>query len=296
MTADAETALIHTIPVDRIRVANPRSRNREMFAALVDSIASVGLKRPITVRRTSIDEDGPKYDLICGQGRLEAVMALGETTIPALIEDTDEADAYLRGLIENMARRKHTNRDLLTAIRIMEDRGYSSTEIGAKTGLDPSYISGILTLLREGEERLIAAVERGWMPIYLASQIAHSDDSTLQNMLMDAYQEGTLKGPQLLRVRRLIERRKLIGKAYGQKWPGKDQPPSSRRLAQVYQEEVHRQQMLIRKADIGEQRLIFLTSALRRLLADEHFRTLLRAEGLLDLPKPLADRLKGEMP
>ncbi|CAA7619006.1 ParB domain protein nuclease [Magnetospirillum sp. LM-5] len=294
MTEEADPALIHMIPVDRIRVANPRSRNREMFAALVDSIASVGLKRPITVRRTGTDENGPKYDLICGQGRLEAVMALGETTIPALIENTSEVEAYLRGLIENMARRKHTNRDLLTAIRIMEDRGYTSPEIGAKTGLDPTYISEILLLLREGEDRLIAAVERGWMPIYLASQIAHSDDSALQHSLMDAYQDGTLKGPQLLKVRRLIERRKLMGKAYGHKLPGKDQPPSPRRLAQVYQEEVHRQQMLIRKTDIGEQRLILLTSALRRLLADEHFRTLLRAEGLIDMPKPLADRLKGE--
>lgn len=294
MDGETETETIHVIPVERIRIANPRSRNREMFAAMIDSIASVGLKRPITVRECGRDQDGPRYDLICGQGRLEAVVALGERTIPALIENTTEADAYLRGLIENMARRKHTNRDLLTAIRILEDRGYSSPEIGAKTGLDSSYISEILILLREGEERLIAAVERGWMPIYLASQIAHSDDSAMQHSLMDAYQDGTLKGPQLLKVRRLIERRKLIGKAYGHKWPGKDQPPSPRRLAQVYQEEVHRQQMLIRKADIGEQRLILLTSALRRLLADEHFRTLLRAEGLLDLPKPLADRLKGE--
>ena len=60
----------------------------------------------------------------------------------------------------------------------------------------------------------------------------------------------------------------------------------------AYQEEVRRQGMLIRKAEIGEQRLLLLTTALRQLLADEHFRTLLRAEGLEDLPKLLADRVR----
>ncbi len=60
----------------------------------------------------------------------------------------------------------------------------------------------------------------------------------------------------------------------------------------AYQEEVRRQGMLIRKAEIGEQRLLLLTTALRQLLADEHFRTLLRAEALEDLPKLLADRVR----
>ena len=39
-------------------------------------------------------------------------------------------------------------------------------------------------------------------------------------------------------------------------------------------------------------RLLLLESALRKLLADEHFVTLLRAEHLADMPDLLATRLK----
>lgn len=48
---------------------------------------------------------------------------------------------------------------------------------------------------------------------------------------------------------------------------------------------------MVKKAEIAQQRLLFVVGALRELLADEHFTTLLRAEGLDSLPKYLADRV-----
>lgn len=65
------------------------------------------------------------------------------------------------------------------------------------------------------------------------------------------------------------------------------------RLAQTFQEEVRRQRLAIQKSEMAEQRLLFVVSAMRKIHADEHFRTLLRAEGIVDMPKPLADRLSG---
>ena len=47
----------------------------------------------------------------------------------------------------------------------------------------------------------------------------------------------------------------------------------------------------LRKAEFTQHRLLFVVSALRQLLADDHFATLLRAEGLDSLPKQLADRV-----
>lgn len=37
------------VPTDRIRILNPRVRNRRTFEAMVANIARIGLKRPITV-------------------------------------------------------------------------------------------------------------------------------------------------------------------------------------------------------------------------------------------------------
>ena len=59
------------IPVDQISVVNPRVRNRKVFDQIVENIAELGLKRPITVARRD-QTDGPHLELACGQGRVVA--------------------------------------------------------------------------------------------------------------------------------------------------------------------------------------------------------------------------------
>ncbi|QCL96593.1 plasmid partitioning protein RepB C-terminal domain-containing protein [Agrobacterium tumefaciens] len=284
---------IISIAIERIRILNPRVRSKKTFAGVVESIATVGLKRPITVAEAGDDEQGPRYDLICGQGRIEAFKALGETHIPTMIIAAPETDRYLMSLIENLARRQHSSQDLLSAVQVLSDRGYTAIQIGQKTGLEPSYIQSILQLLRAGEERLITAVEKGWLPLSLAVEIARSSEADVQIAMMEAYEAGTLKGDQLLKVRRLIDKRKAFGQTYQKMLPRTDKPMTAARLAQTFQEEVRRQRLAIQKADVAEQRLLFVVSAMRKLHSEEHFRTLLRAEGIIDMPKPLADRLSG---
>jgi ParB family chromosome partitioning protein len=53
--------------------------------------------------------------------------------------------------------------------------------------------------------------------------------------------------------------------------------------------------MIVQNANLQEQRLLLITSALRRFLADEHFRTLLRAEGVRDIPEAVASRIPSEL-
>ena len=52
----------------RVRVLNPRSRGWKIFAEIVDNIAALGLKRPITVTIGGADDDGPLYDLVYAVG------------------------------------------------------------------------------------------------------------------------------------------------------------------------------------------------------------------------------------
>lgn len=51
---------------------------------------------------------------------------------------------------------------------------------------------------------------------------------------------------------------------------------------------------MVKKADIGEQRLLFVVTALRKLLSDDYFCSLLKSEGIEDMPQVLADRVNGE--
>lgn len=289
-----EATTVQMVSLDRIRVLNPRARNKQVFAKLVENISSLGLKRPITVTPSSDQDNTGYFELVCGQGRYEAFCALGEREIPCVVVSASEADRFLISLVENLARRKHSNKDLLYSIQILSERGYTTKQISIKTSLDPTYINAILLLLRQGEERLIAAVEKGWLPITLATMVARSSDSEVQGAMVEAYETGVLKGEQLIKVRRLIDRRRALGKHYGQQRSAVDQPTTPQKLLSTYQTEVRRQRVMLKKADINEQRVLIIVTAMRRLLADDYFCTLLRSENISDMPKSLADRIQGE--
>ncbi len=94
------------IPTDRIRILNPRVRNRRTFEEMVENIARIGLKRPITVSQRA-RTDSVEYDLVCGQGRLEAFIELKQDEIPAIVIDANEVDCLVMSLVENCARRQH---------------------------------------------------------------------------------------------------------------------------------------------------------------------------------------------
>lgn len=91
---------IEWIPIAEIRVVNPRSRNKIKFQLIVSSIEAVGLKKPITVSRRAIEPDGTRYDLVCGQGRMEAMTALGQSAIPAIVTEASREERYLMSLVE----------------------------------------------------------------------------------------------------------------------------------------------------------------------------------------------------
>jgi len=281
---------VQVIPVEQINVANPRARNQKAFRLIVDSIANVGLKKPITVRRRAKKHSDFPYDLVCGQGRLEAFKSLGETEIPAIVVNVEEEDALVMSLVENLARRQHQPLELLHDIGALKKRGYSDKQVAKKTGLSYEYVHAICHLLDEGEERLLTAVGTGQVPVSVAIDIAEADDEGVQEALADAYQKGSLRGKKLLIAKKLVERRQKLGKTMksGSHETGRHRI-SSEALVRAYEREAARQRLIIKKAEITQNRLLFITEAVRTFLADENFTTLLRAEDLETMPRPLTD-------
>lgn len=286
----SETLSVELIPVDQINVLNPRLRDKRVFQDIVDSISSVGLKKPITVSHCQDVSNGARYNLVCGQGRLEAYLALEQSEIPAIVLDISEEDCLIRSLVENLARRQHRPLELLQDIGVLKKRGYTDTKIAQKTGLSYAYVHGIAQLLEKGEERLLTAVGSRQMPISVAIEIAAADDDDVQQALTNAYEKGLLRGKKLIAAKRLVEQRRRRGKA--QRWKWLDDRPrrvSSETLVRAYRQEADRQRLMVKKAEITQNRLLFVIEALRKLLNDENFVTLLRAESLGTMPRPLAD-------
>ncbi len=286
---------VHMIPLEHITVVNPRERGKRKFKQIVDNIASLGLKKPITVTPKETASGVEEYYLVCGQGRYEAYKILGEREIPALVVHVTKEELLLMSLVENLARRQHSTIELVRDISDLRDRGYSFTDIAAKTALDVTYVRGMVKLLKKGEERLLLAVEKGQIPVSVAVTIASSDDHQIQKALTEAYEKNTLRGNRLLAARRLVEKRKTDGKGIrsGSRKQNVD-ALSSQKLLRTYQKETARQRLVIQKSKLCETRLLFVVSALRQLFEDDHFISLLRAETLDTLPTYLSTQIHGE--
>lgn len=283
---------VEWIPLDRITIVNPRTRNKRVFKEIVDNIAQVGLKRPITVTRR-MEADGPFYDLVCGQGRLEAYRALGQGEVPALVVSADAEDCLIASLVENCARRQHSAIDLLQDIGGMRERGHSLPQIARKTGLTLEYVSGVARLLEQGEQRLLRSVEAHAIPLSVAVEIADAEDHDVQRALQLAYEKGTLRGRKLLAAKRIVEDRRRRGKHLkqhtGKASHGQKLSPAA--LVRAYQDDVDRKRALIRRADTARDRLLLIIEALRRLRSNEQFAALVEDEDLATLPENLAVRL-----
>jgi ParB family chromosome partitioning protein len=291
MTKPKQAETVEMVSIDRITVINPRVRNKKIFKQITSNIAELGLKRPITVTRRE-DTDGPRYDLICGQGRLEAYQVLGQREIPALVVEADTEDCLVMSLVENLARRQHRAIDLLHDIEGLKRRGYSDAAIARKTDLTTEYVKGVIRLLEKSEHRLLRAVEAGQIPVSIAVDIAAADDEDVQIILQQAYEKKLLRGHKLIAARRLIEQRRRRGKGIQLNGRRRERALSSNALVRAYREDVDRKRLLIKKAGTTRDRLIFVTEAVRKLLVDENFVTLLRAEGLDTLPRNLAERMQ----
>ena len=114
------------IPIDRIDVLNPRERNDRAFDEIVVNIKAIGLKKPITVTPATRDDGGERYLLVCGEGRLKAFKSWAKPTIPALVVEASDEDAFIMSLAENIARRQCRPLELLAGIEQLRDKGYNS--------------------------------------------------------------------------------------------------------------------------------------------------------------------------
>ena len=280
---------VQLVPIENIRVINARGRSKAKFREIVENISKVGLKKPITVSRREGD-DG--FDLVCGQGRLEAYVACGAREIPAVVVDIPLEDRLLCSLVENLTRRTPSCLELARDLAGLRERGHSLSAIAALTGVSESYVVQLIRLIENGEDRLVAAVERGDIPITSAMEIATLDDAEMQRSLQDAYDSGKIRGRSLLKMRRLIEERRSRGKDVGKSSPRRSKAPSPQDLVRTLRKETQKQELLVKKSRHCEQQLRFVLTAIKDLMKNDHFVTLLRAEKLDVLPKYLNEMLQ----
>jgi ParB family chromosome partitioning protein len=290
-----EAPHVETVAIRDIHVLNPRSRSKRLHRELIENIRLVGLKRPVTVsRHFGMDRVEP-FDLICGQGRLEALVALGHTNVPAIVVEVSEEDCLVMSLVENVARRSHQGIDFMREVGRLRERGHSDQHIAEIIGVSAAWVNMIANLLEKGEEKLLAAVEGEVIPLSMATDIARSSTSEIQSTLADAYEQG-FRGKKLSRLRRLLEDRARRSPKIRNNKPGgprERKPMSAADIRRIFEKEAERQRLVVKKAAFVSDRLVFSTQAIKELLENADFVALLAGEKLDSLPKILHERIKG---
>jgi ParB family transcriptional regulator, chromosome partitioning protein len=199
------------VPIDQVKVINSRNREKEQFTMNVESIESVGLMKPIRVNDRFIEATG-FYELICGEGRLLAHQQLGKKHVMAEVVTCTRKEALLQSLIENIARTKPGSMDFARELKRLHDEGLEYKQIARIACKTEEYIRSYIRLVEQGEERLIQGVESGIFPIKFAIQVASTEDSQIQGVLMDAFAEGLVTTMNFAQARRIIAARAKTSK------------------------------------------------------------------------------------
>lgn len=142
---------VQELPVTSI-TAN-RSQPREIFdedalAELANSIRSVGILQPVTVR---LIESGPKplYELVIGERRLRAAKLAGLSTIPAIIRDTADDEMGVNALLENIQRVNLNPLEEAAAYQQMiEELGVTQETLAKRLSRSRPQIANTLRLLK----------------------------------------------------------------------------------------------------------------------------------------------------
>ena len=270
------------IPIDSIKVINSRNRDMEKFKDNVRSIKNVGQYKPIIINKRRLTKTG-FYELVCGEGRLNAHRQLGKTLIRAEVVDIPPKLAHLMTLGENIARNPMATSEFAMILGQMRDEGMHLEEISTICGRSVAYISKIITLVKKGETRLVKGVEDGILPLDFACSVAESDNRSIQHLLIDAFDSGLVRASNVVAVRKLIEERVGLDKqvASAQK---EGKPMTLEQLRKEIISTTRKKEDFVHQANTKMNRIMAIVMQLETLSQDKVFVELAEMNGLVNLP------------
>jgi ParB/RepB/Spo0J family partition protein len=167
------------------------------------SIKSRGLMNAIKVR-----PHNGRFDLIAGRRRLEAVSQLGAPKIPAVVEQTKDADLVLDMLIENFQREDLTPRQKAVAFAAAAATGMSQKKIADAVGTSQPSVSKLIALLDLPEE-VLDALDAGGIKQHEAEELLRlkDDPDTLVKVFKAAKDDASLRRALVKAVKQADEAR-----------------------------------------------------------------------------------------
>ena len=195
------------IPVDKIEPNPYQPRmtfDSEALGELADSIRTLGLIQPITVRQKS---DG-RYQIISGERRYRACRTAGMDMIPAYIRETDDQGMLEMAIVENIQREDLDPIEVAMSYqRLIEECSLTQEQMAVRVGKKRASVTNYLRLLKL-PAKLQHDLKVGLLSVGHAKVLLGVEDLKLQEYLCDlVIKEG-------MSVRQLEDKlRKMTGSA-----------------------------------------------------------------------------------
>ena len=184
------------IPVDMIE-PNPfqprMSFDQDALEELADSIRTLGLIQPITVRRKA---DG-RYQIISGERRFRACRLAGMQMIPAYIRDTNDQGMLEMAIVENIQREDLDPIEVaLSYQRLIEECSLTQEQMAARVGKKRASVTNYLRLLKL-PAKIQHDLKVGLLSVGHAKVLLGVDDTNVQEYLCDLVIKEDLSVRQL---------------------------------------------------------------------------------------------------
>ncbi len=115
----------------------------ESLRELAESIKEHGILEPLVVAHTPAG-----YQIVAGERRWRAAKLAGLEMVPVIIKETSPKGMLEMALVENVQRTDLNPVERAKAFqRLMEEFGLSTTEVAARIGKSPAYVSNTMRLL-----------------------------------------------------------------------------------------------------------------------------------------------------
>ena len=197
-------AEIMLIPVDMIE-PNPfqprMTFDNEALEELADSIRTLGLIQPVTVRRKSAD----RYQIISGERRFRACRMAGMQEIPAYIREANDQGMLEMAIVENIQREDLDPIEVAMSYqRLIEECSLTQEQMAFRVGKKRASVTNYLRLLKL-PAKIQHDLKVGLLSVGHAKVLLGVEDTAMQEKLCDmVIREG-------LSVRQLEERIGRLG-------------------------------------------------------------------------------------
>ena len=199
------TADIMLIPVGMIEPNpfQPRSAfDQDAMEELADSIRTLGLIQPITVRKKSND----RYQIISGERRFRASKMAGMNEIPAYIRETDDQGMLEMAIVENIQREDLDPIEVaLSYQRLIEECSLTQEQMATRVGKKRASVTNYLRLLRL-PAKIQHDLKVGLLSVGHAKVLLGVENQEIQEKLCDLVIKEELSVRQLENMIRKMEK------------------------------------------------------------------------------------------